>query len=217
MKISVVAVIPLISVFIISSAAFAVTAAPKKCSASLIAVYSQKILDEALLKTGQSRRQILITSLIKLRDLCAVNDDGSELAEYFPEKIHDSVEISLDIENRFPAWDGGFAATAVADVRKLAKNYVQSAKPTSHCLADRTTTSGITALYADRFHEEFIGFLQESARVHILHPHLLRSSLSGAVIKVQVISNTNDDGDHAHEGRTGFISAADTDWNEDCL
>lgn len=196
---------------------FAETAVPKSCSAPLLLKYAQNSLDQALLKTGRARRQLLITTLLKVRDLCAVSDNGSELAEYFPERIHDSVEISLDIENRFPNLDGGFVAKAVAEVRNLAKNYVQTSRPTSHCLADKWTTSGITALYADRFHEEFIGFLQEDARVHVLHPHLIRSSLSGAVIYVKVISNTGDGADHDYEGKTGFISAGDTDWSEDCL
>jgi len=207
----------LLAVLMLSTPALAKMADPKKCSAQLLTTYTQKALEKAGLKAGQARRQILISTLIKLRDLCAVNDDGSELAEYFTEKVRDSVEISLDIENRLPAWEGGNIANAVANVQRLAKTYVQSSKSTSHCLADRSTTSGITALYADRFHEEFIGFLKQNARVHILHPHLLRSSLSGAVIKVQVISNTDDGSDHAHEGRIGFISAADTDWHDDCF
>lgn len=205
-----------VAAVLLSTKVFAALPPPGKCSASLIEAYTQQALDTVSGKTGPSSRQILVTTLLKIKDLCAASDDGSELAEYFPEKIHNGAEIFPGTENRIRIRDSGLAAMALTDLRNLARHYVQASKPASHCYADRFTTSGMTALYADRFHEEFIGFLQEGARVHILHPHLLRSSLSGAVIKVQVIANASNLG-RDHEGKSGFISAADTNWHEDCL
>jgi len=210
-------VIVVVAALLLSKQIFAAVGDPKTCSAPLLVTYTQKALDQALLKTGQPRRDLLIHTLLKVRDLCAVDDDGAELAEYFSEKVHSSVEISLDIENRFPTMNGGFVATAVADVKKLAKNYILSSKPSVRCRDKVDTTAGITALYEDRFNEKFIGFLQEKATVQVLHPHLIRSNLSGSLLKVKVISNSDDDGDHYYEGKTGYISSSDTDWNEDCL
>ena len=204
-------------IFAMALQSYAAAVEPTACTASKLSGYAQSLLDSALLKTGQQRREILISGLLKIRAICESEDDGAKIREYFPEKIRSDVEIALDIENEHPSFDGGFVATTLTNVRKNSKIYIQTVAPPAHC-AKPETKSGITALYADRFHEKFLGFLHE-ATLESLYPHLVQSNLpSSAMIFVKVISNYDEDGSHTLEGSSGFVSASDTDWNESyCL
>lgn len=208
-------IIVLIAGLHLSSNTFGAIGSPKACSAPLLMSYSQNALDQAVLKDPVTRRHLLTNTLLKIYKICSIGDDDSELVEYFPEKIQDSVEVALAVKNR---WDGRLVFAAVSEVKKLAKAYVQNSKAPRQCNPTLKTTSSVTAMYADRFHDKFIGFLQGGAKLQAVHPHLVRSSLSGAVAYVKVISNSYNRGHHQFVGETGFVSVSDTNWKtNNCL
>src|SRR4051812_49083585 len=101
----------------VSGQVFGAVIDPSICSAQQLSAYSQKVLDEALLKGGTERRELIISALLKIRDLCDIQDNSSTLQEYLPVKIHGDIEIALDVEAQYPSHDGGFVAKTLSNIR----------------------------------------------------------------------------------------------------